>query len=758
MGLPAIDGRRPADDASALDRAHDVLERVFGYKSFRSHQKAIVETVLSGGDALVLMPTGGGKSLCYQVPALVRPGTGVVVSPLIALMQDQVDALRQAGVNARFLNSTLDRIDQEEVEQELRAGVLELLYVAPERLVQPRTLDLLSRAEIALFAIDEAHCVSQWGHDFRPEYRQLRILAERFPTVPRIALTATADERTREEIVSELALGSARRFVASFDRPNIRYTIAEMGGTSAREQMWRFIESEHASDAGIVYCLSRKSVEETAAFLKAKGRAALAYHAGLDAAVRARVQQRFLAEEGLIVVATIAFGMGIDKPDVRFVCHLNLPKTIEAYYQETGRAGRDGEPADAWLAYGLQDVMQLRQWISISDGSEAFKQVQRQKLDALVGLCEMPTCRRQALLAYFGELDSPPCGNCDNCLDPPETIDASVPAQKALSAVYRTGERFGVGYLVDLLLGKTDERIVRNRHDQLKVFGLGTEFDAGGWRALIRQLIAAGLLTGDEEGKGSLLLTEKSRPVLRGEAPFRMRRALTVERKGRKERREKKHAAGVSAEDKPLVTALRALRTRLAGAANVPPYVIFHDKTIADIAARRPSDGAGLADVYGLGAGKIARYGADIIEVVTGTRPDPAVLLLPQRRTKAASPPASPSSPPPPAHPLLDNKLSGTINQTLAMFLEGKDAKAIATERGFEQSTIMGHFAEAIAAGLVDAAAVVTLEPEVLREVDAAFEKHGTRESQRLGPIHAELAGRVDYGTLKCLLAAASRS
>ena len=591
-----------------------VLETVFGYKHFRSHQATIVETLIGGRDALVLMPTGGGKSLCYQVPALVRDGTGIVVSPLIALMQDQVGALKELGVKAAFLNSTLDRIAREQVEWQLVAGELDLLYVAPERLVQERTLGLLEKCRLALFAIDEAHCVSQWGHDFRPEYRQLRILAERFPTVPRIALTATADERTRAEIITELKLAGAQQFIACFDRPNVRYTIAEMGSLSARERLWQFIEDEHPGEAGIVYCLTRKSVEETAAWLSAKGRTALAYHAGLAPEVRQAAQQRFVNEDGLIVVATIAFGMGIDKPDVRFVAHLNLPKSIEAYYQETGRAGRDGEPADAWLAYGLQDVMQLRQWIAQSEGSDAFKQMQRQKLDALIGLCEIPTCRRQVLLAYFGDTLPQPCGNCDNCLNPPATTDGTVPAQKALSAVYRTGERFGITYVVDVLVGKQDDRIARNGHDRLSVFGVGKEYDAASWRGLFRQLIAAGYLAGDENGHGTLALTEKARPLLRGEERFLMRQQ--AHGAGRKTTSKRSGAVKVASADATLFNALKALRLQLAAEAHVPPYVICHDRTLAELAEKRPQSEAELAEINGLGARRIARYGARLLDTV----------------------------------------------------------------------------------------------------------------------------------------------
>ena len=593
-----------------------VLERVFGYKAFRSHQGAIIETLIAGGDVLALMPTGGGKSLCYQIPALVRAGTGIVVSPLIALMQDQVDALRQAGVRAAFLNSTLEWAEQQAIEWELVGGKLDLLYVAPERLVQERTLNLIAKSKVALFAIDEAHCVSQWGHDFRPEYRQLRVLAERFANVPRIALTATADERTREEIATELSLEGAARFIASFDRPNIRYTISEMGSSGARERLWQFLSAEHPASSGIVYCLSRKGVEETAGWLTAKGRRALPYHAGLPADVRRTTQERFLAEDNVIIVATIAFGMGIDKPDVRFVAHLNLPKSIEAYYQETGRAGRDGDPADAWMSYGLNDIVQLRQWIAQSDGSETFKQVQRQKLDALVGLAEMAGCRRQALLAYFNEVSPRPCGNCDNCLNPPVTIDGSVLAQRALSAVYRTGQRFGIGYLVDVLTGKTDERVLRNGHDKLAVFGIGKDVDQSQWRALFRQLTAAGHLAGDSEGHGTLGLSDTARPILRGEATFAMREAAKGVAKAQRTRRttprERVNAAGQD----PLYADLRVLRSRLAKDAKVPPYVIFHDRTLEEVAARKPASEAELHDIIGLGASKIARYGGALLATV----------------------------------------------------------------------------------------------------------------------------------------------
>lgn len=606
----------------AFRQAQAVLETTFGYRAFRSHQERAIRALLEGRDAFVLMPTGGGKSLCYQIPALVRPGTGVVVSPLIALMQDQVDALKSLGVNAAFLNSSLSWPEQIEIEKAVRAGALDLLYVAPERLVQPRLLELLAATEVALFAIDEAHCVSQWGHDFRPEYRQLRILAERFPGVPRIALTATADERTRAEIVRELALENAEKLVASFDRPNIRYRIAETGSMGARERLWRFIADEHAGNAGIVYCLSRKQVEETADWLTSKGRTALAYHAGLTPEVRRAAQQRFLAEDGLIVVATIAFGMGIDKPDVRFVAHLSLPKSIEAYYQETGRAGRDGEPADAWMAYGLSDIITQRQWIAQSEAGEQHKAVQRAKLDALVALAEAPTCRRQRLLAYFGEQRAETCGNCDNCLQPPECVDGTVLAQKALSAVYRTDQRFGVGYIVDVLTGKMDARIVRNQHDKLSVFGIGRDVDASLWRGILRQLVAAGHLVPDEEGHGTLALGESARIVLRGEAPFMVRKTSDGSRaRGESRKRASRRAAPVPGLQEPeveLYRALREVRGQLARDASVPPYVVCHDRSLIDMVRLRPRTRDELKLVHGMGEARVTRYGAAFLSALAG--------------------------------------------------------------------------------------------------------------------------------------------
>jgi ATP-dependent DNA helicase RecQ len=603
--------------------ALELLHQVFGYPAFRGPQAEIVDHLAGGGDALVLMPTGGGKSLCYQIPALLRPGVGIVVSPLIALMQDQVDALRQAGVRAAFLNSTLDFAAVVATEKALCTGQLDLLYVAPERLLTERFLTLLDRlaadGQLALFAIDEAHCVSQWGHDFRPEYIQLSILHERYPAVPRIALTATADALTRREILARLGLEEARVFVSSFDRPNIRYTVVDRN--NPRRQLLDFLAG-HAGAAGIVYCLSRKKVDETAAWLNAQGIPALPYHAGLDTATRTRHQQRFLREEGIVMVATIAFGMGIDKPDVRFVAHLDLPKSLEAYYQETGRAGRDGEPAEAWMTYGLNDVVIHRQRIDESAAGEEQKRIERGKLDALLAWCETAECRRTRLLAYFGETrqgHASRCGNCDTCLEPPELWDGTVAAQKAMSAILRTGQRFGAGHLIDLLRGKTTERIQQLGHDSLPTFGVGADLDEAGWRSVFRQLLAAGLLHADAQAFGALKLTDAARPVLKGESLLHLRRQR--KQKSALARRHKAAAATPTSSDETLFEALRAWRAEQAKAQGVPAYVILHDKTLHELAARQPASANELLDVPGIGQAKAARYGADLLEIVATRAP-----------------------------------------------------------------------------------------------------------------------------------------
>ena len=590
------------------DAALAVLRTTFGYPAFRGPQAEIVDHLIGGGDALTLMPTGGGKSLCYQIPSLVREGTGVVVSPLIALMQDQVAALTQVGVRAAFLNSTLDAAAARAVEASLVRGELDLVYVAPERITTSRCLDLLARTKIALFAIDEAHCVSQWGHDFRPDYLGLSVLHEQFPDIPRIALTATADPQTRAEIIERLALGNARIFIASFDRPNIRYTITDK--SDPRAQLLRFIQDEHPGEAGIVYCLSRKKVDETATWLAAKGVRALPYHAGMDAVTRAEHQSRFAREDGIVVVATIAFGMGIDKPDVRFVAHLDLPKSVEGYYQETGRAGRDGASADAWMTYGLADVVQQKRLIEQSEAGADFKRVASAKLDALLGLCETAGCRRVRLLDYFDER-SEPCGNCDNCLVAPDTFDATAVAQKALSTIYRTGQRFGAQHLTDVLRGVASERVKRWDHDQLSVFAIGADVDEATWRIVFRQLVALGLAYVDHDAHGGLKLAPAARPVLRGETTVAMRR--TVARPGRTRRAATSGA--VTGVDEPLLDRLKAWRLNEAHTQGVPAYVILHDRTLAEIARQRPRDVDALAGISGIGARKLERYGTALLEL-----------------------------------------------------------------------------------------------------------------------------------------------
>ena len=600
--------------------AHPILRDTFGYTSFRGAQQAIVERVAGGGDALVLMPTGGGKSLCYQLPALLREGVGIVVSPLIALMQDQVDALTQLGVSAAFLNSSLDADAAREIWGRLLRGELKLLYVAPERLMTEGFLNLLERLQqenkIGLFAIDEAHCVSQWGHDFRPEYRALTVLHERFPGIPRIALTATADAPTRREIIERLALEQAQQFVSSFDRPNIRYRVTLKD--NARKQLQTFLENEHPDDAGIVYCLSRKKVDETAAWLKEQGWDALPYHAGLDAAVRNKNQRRFLREEGIIMVATVAFGMGIDKPNVRFVAHLDLPKSMEGYYQETGRAGRDGLPANAWMAYGLGDVVSMRQMLLSGDAPEERKRVELQKLDALLGFCEATACRHQTILRYFGEEHPGDCGQCDNCLTPVDTWNATEAARMALSCVYRTGQRFGVAHLIDVLLGKATPKIEQFNHQQLSTFGIGKELAQQQWSSVYRQLVAAGFISVDMEAYGGLKLTEEARPVLKGEQEVWLRRdADPVKRSSSKaERGSRIREAFAGANEDPLWQALKAKRMELAREQGVPPYVIFHDSTLLEILNHKPQTLDAMGRISGIGQAKLAKYGDAFLQVV----------------------------------------------------------------------------------------------------------------------------------------------
>ncbi len=596
-----------------INTAKSVLQNTFGYADFRHQQSNIINELINGADVFTLMPTGGGKSLCYQIPAIVLQGVGIVVSPLIALMKDQVDALKLQGVKAEFLNSSQNYEEQRRVEQLIVSGNIDLVYVAPERLLSDYFLSLLDQAPIALFAFDEAHCVSQWGHDFRPEYQQLSIISSRYPNTPKIALTATADLKTREEIVQVLNLANAKIFVHSFDRANIQYRISEH--KNSKEQLLRFINSEHQNDAGIVYCLSRKSVETTAQWLCEQGKTALPYHAGLATEIKDNNQQRFLRENGIIIVATIAFGMGIDKPDVRFVAHLNLPKSIEAYYQETGRAGRDGLPANTWLAYGMQDVIKLKQMASQSDGNEQFKFITQRKIDALLGYCEVSSCRRQVLLNYFGETLAEPCGNCDNCLTPPTTWDGTSAAQKALSTVYRTGQRFGVGHQIDVLTGKVTPKITSFKHDQLSTFNIGNELKAMQWQTVFRQLISMGFLA-VEMDYGVLKLTEKARPLLKGECSIELK---VQKYKNTKPAQNKKQSIENDLTTSELASfdKLKQQRALWAKERNVPAYVVFHDATLIDIARTAPKTLSQLLAVNGLGKTKLELYGDKIIALLS---------------------------------------------------------------------------------------------------------------------------------------------
>jgi len=700
----------------------EILKTVFGYDKFRGQQQEVIEQLIAGQDALVLMPTGGGKSLCYQIPALIRPGVGIVISPLIALMQDQVNALLQLGVKAAFLNSTLSLEESRAVERQLLNGELDLLYIAPERLTSDRTGALFERIKIALFAIDEAHCVSQWGHDFRADYLQLSLLHERFPDIPRIALTATADDKTREEIKLRLNLEQAQLYLSGFDRPNIRYRIVQK--QNSREQLLDFIRAEHAGDSGIVYCLSRKKVDATAEWLRTKGINALPYHAGMDAGLRARHQHQFLMEEGLVIVATIAFGMGIDKPNVRFVAHLDLPKSVEAYYQETGRGGRDGLPANAWMAYGLQDVITLRKMLQDSNADEAHKRIEYHKLDAMLALCEQVHCRRQALLDYFGDSLEQPCGNCDTCLEPVNTWDGTVAAQKALSCIHRTQQRYGVGYLIDVLRGKATERITNAAHDKLSTFGIGTDIDEQQWHSVFRQLVARGLVSVNFEHFGALQLTEACRPILRGEQQLMLRKDLQPEKikSGKKTSRE-----FAKADDTLLWNALRAKRKMLADAQDVPPYVIFHDATLMAMLEAKPTNRQQMSLLSGIGERKLELYADEFLAVISE--------FVDINKNGPIG-------------------LSDTMAESVALFRLGYSIKQIAQQRELQETTIYGHLAQSLEQGMLVLTDVVELPEQEISRIEEAIMDLPEQQRNALKPVYELFGGQYSYGVLRCIRAA----
>ncbi len=704
----------------------DVLQNTFGYSEFRSPQNDIIEGVMQGQNALVLMPTGGGKSLCYQIPALLRRGVGIVVSPLIALMQDQVDALQQLGINACYLNSTLNATEVQYTEEALYKGEIDLLYIAPERLLQERTLSLLRQVSIALFAIDEAHCVSQWGHDFREDYLQLSLLHQQFPQVPRIALTATADERTREEITTRLSLAEAQTYICGFDRPNIQYRITQKN--NARQQLLRFLQNEHAEDTGIVYCLSRKKVEETAQWLVQQGFKALPYHAGMAQSERKNNQARFLREDAIIIVATIAFGMGIDKPDVRFVAHMNLPKSVEAYYQETGRAGRDRQPATAWMAYGLQDVITLKRMLDSSQAAEQHKRIERYKLDAMLGLCETTHCRRQSLLSYFGDKLEQPCGNCDTCISPINTWDASIAAQKALSCVYRTGQVFGVKHLVEVLLGKDSAKISQFSHDKISTYGVGKELDENQWRSVYRQLVSRGYLNVDLAGYGGLQLAEQSRPLLKGEETLLLRQDQFKEPS--KPSSHKKQNLTVKEEDAQLWQALREKRKELAKKQNVPPYVIFHDATLMELVNYRPATLDQFSQISGVGQSKLKKFGDIFIEVI--------------HNDKNAS-----------GHQSLDTiqKSNDAPQDIYYDFTNGLSADEIAESRDIALNRVYTHLARFIEKGALKVDDVVNLSKAEIDQIQDAIFSHDSLETLNLKELQQEFGDHYSLNAIRCVYA-----
>ena len=710
-----------------MERALEILNNTFGYSEFKAGQEQVIASILSGRDTLGIMPTGGGKSVCFQIPALLFSGTTLAISPLISLMKDQVDALDSQGVPATYINSSLSLRETNRRLNNAAQGKYKLIYIAPERLEKQEFREMLKNISVSMLAVDEAHCVSQWGHDFRADYLQLSVLHEQFPEVPRVALTATADARTRREIIARLQLEKARQFINGFDRPNIQYRIEQK--QQARQQLLRFLHNEHPDDSGIVYCLSRRKVEETAAWLNKEGYTALPYHAGLPAPLRQTHQNRFLREEGVIVVATIAFGMGIDKPDVRFVAHLDLPKSLEAYYQETGRAGRDGNPATAWMVYGMQDVLKLKQMLAQSQGSEEHRRMEHIKLDAMLGLCEITSCRRQALLAYFGESDHPACGNCDTCITPVATFDGTLVAQKALSASYRTGQRFGVNHLLDILLGKSSDRVIQLNHHQLGVFGLGTELDANQWRSVFRQLVARGYMQVDAQGYGSLQLTEKCRPLLRGEQSLQLRRD-TLSRPERKPRQQAN--TRLSADDQRLWNSLRSLRKQLAEAQGIPPYMIFHDSTLMELVTYQPQSLEALRRISGVGASKLEHYGEDFLATI---QDHVATDTDQQAETKARH----------------------QEEELHALFNAGMDAEAIARYLQSPLASIYAQLAQLVEQGRIDAREVVNLAPV---EWDALTDTLLTHSSDPFNykVVFDALDGAYSYGILRCVHASLLQS
>jgi ATP-dependent DNA helicase RecQ len=704
---------------TALLKPLEILKTVFGYDHFRGQQQEVIEQILGGNDALVLMPTGGGKSLCYQIPALIRPGVGIVISPLIALMQDQVRALLQLGVKAAFINSTLSIEEIRNIEQQLLNNELDLLYIAPERLTSDRTLALFQRIQVALFAIDEAHCVSQWGHDFRADYLQLSLLHERFPSIPRIALTATADAKTRDEIKLCLNLTQAPLFLSSFDRPNIRYRIVQK--QNARQQLIEFILSEHSGDAGIVYCLSRHKVDETAEWLRTKGVNALAYHAGMTSELRYQHQHRFLMEDGVVIVATIAFGMGIDKPNVRFVGHLDLPKSVEAYYQETGRAGRDGLPANAWMAYGLQDVITLRRMLADSNADEVHKRLELHKLDSMLALCEQVNCRRQALLSYFSDQLDQPCNNCDTCLEVVETWDGTIVAQQALSCIYRTGQRFGVGYLIDVLRGKVNDRIKSSAHDKQSTFGIGKELDEQQWSSVFRQLVARNLVSVNFDHYSVLQLTNACRPILRGEQQLMLRKDCNpVIDKGRKNSNNK--LVNKTDINNDLWDALRVKRREIADAQDVPPYIIFNDATLMAMVEAKPTNRHQMALISGVGERKLTLYADQFLAVLS-------------------------------KH-MVNIETPETVKESVNLYKLGYSVEKIAKTRSIKEDTVYNHFSYALEQGIVQLNEVIELPEREINQIEDAILSLPNAQRNALKPVYELFESQYSYGILRCVRSA----